>query len=56
MRKMLGGDRKWNLSLGLLHRQTMDSQRYSEKYLKEDWIHVTKLYGMGKYVVTLYFF
>lgn len=41
-------------SLGLRRRRARDIQRLSEEYLKEDWTHVTKLYGVGKYAADAY--
>ncbi|KAK1372220.1 methyl-CpG-binding domain protein 4-like protein [Heracleum sosnowskyi] len=41
-------------SLGLQHQRARDIQRFSEEYLKEDWTHVTKLHGVGKYAADAY--
>ncbi|KAL8091352.1 uncharacterized protein LOC141693223 [Apium graveolens] len=41
-------------SLGLKHQRARDIQRLSEEYLKEDWTHVTKIYGVGKYAADAY--
>ena len=44
---------KLTISLGLQNTRARKIQRLSSEYLEENWTHVTKLFGVGKYVAIL---